>query len=281
MMLDQAAIARYQRDGAVLVERVFADWVDSLSAALSNALRRCRTGDTIPRDPRFRYQNEPTIVEPFGGGAMALNVMSLDSRFSRWLDESPAAELVATAMGSRTSRFWVDASFVKDQGKAAEGTPWHNDTCTWPFWGNQMVILWIALSDISLDDGPLTTVRGSHHGDGRYYSPFFPPSDDPPPPYKPWERLIKQTRNTDKIETWTMRRGDCLLLHPSTIHGSAPRMAKGDGHRVSFSTRWLGDDAVWNPDSLTAPMTTEFIDDPAMIVGSPPPESVLPITWAA
>lgn len=258
---------------------MFADWVEPLSGAIESTIQRYRANELADAVPG-NFQNPVRIVDEFGGGTMALNLVPHDPRFAQWLSRSPAARMTARIMGSGRVRYWIDASFVKAEGAASQGTPWHNDTCTWPFWGEQMAILWIALTDIGPDDGPLTTVRGSHRGDGRYYSPFFPPTEQMPAPYKPWQALLDQvTAHDAELLSWTMARGDCLLMHPSTVHGSAPRRATQAPPRMSFSTRWLGDDVVFKPDPLTAPLTEALNDHPAMQFGRPPAEEVIPVTW--
>ena len=279
-LISTEQLATYQRDGTVKIPGAVTDWVEPLSAAIADVLERHRLG-VLEGTPPNSFQNEIRVDEEFGGGIIALNLVPHDSRFSDWLRRSPTAEMVAAVTQSKRVRYWIDASFVKTEDAAAEGTPWHNDTCTWPFWGEQMVILWVALTDIGLEDGPLTTVRGSHHGDGRYYSTFFPESETiPPPPYKPWQALLDQVTAPDAvILTWTMAAGDCLFMHPSTVHGSLPRAARSTVPRLSFSTRWLGDDVIFRPDDLTRPMTERLNDHPAMRYGEPPGEAAIPITW--
>ena len=278
--IPESTIEIYQRDGIVALPGVFTDWVAPLTEALLGVIERQRHGETQPVTAGYEFHNDLNVIENFGGGVMALNVFRHDPGFHRWLKTSAAAEMAARIMGSEQARFWIDASFYKDAANADSGTPWHNDTCTWPFWGRQMAILWIALTDIGPDDGPLTTVRGSQLGDGRYYSPFFPPTQAPPPPYKPWDELLAQTEGPDaEIQTWTLRAGDCLFMHPSTIHGSLPRRGSSQTPRLSFSTRWLGDDVVWRPDPLTEVMTARLNDNPVMRPGEAPPESIIPIQW--
>jgi ectoine hydroxylase-related dioxygenase (phytanoyl-CoA dioxygenase family) len=273
-------IATYDRDGAVRVPGLFATWVDPLREAVLEVIGRARRGALSEESVRSHHLNPAKVIEEFGGGAMALNIVPHHPGFDTWLQHSPAAQVTAAIMQSTRSRFWVDATFLKDQAGATAGTPWHNDTCTWPFWGRQMTILWIALTDVDADNAPLTTIRGSHAGDGRYYSTFFPQDQAPPPGYRPWSELLAQAEGPDaEVQVWTMQRGDCVLMHPSTIHGSRPRAAGQGQPRLAFSTRWLGDDVVWKPDALTARMTERLNDHPAMVHGAPPPDSVIPVQW--
>lgn len=280
MSITETHIETYERDGTVLIPHVFADWTKPLEHAALTVIKGQRSGAIKEEDSVSGHQSALRVVENFGGGAVALNIVPHHANFERWLIESPAAKMVSQIMRSKQVRFWIDATFIKEEGAASEGTPWHNDTCTWPFWGNQMAILWIALTDVDKDNGPLTTVRGSHVGDGRYYSTFFPENESPPPGYKPWQDLLDQAERPEaEIQTWTMQRGDCLFMHPTTIHGSKPRASMRAPPRLAFSTRWLGDDVVWKPDPLTARMTAHVSNHPDMTYDTPPPDSVIPTRW--
>jgi ectoine hydroxylase-related dioxygenase (phytanoyl-CoA dioxygenase family) len=278
--ISRQQIETYERDGTALIPAAFTDWVQPLRESVLAVIEGQRAGTVTPDDAYCVFQNPLTVIEQFGGGAMALNIVPYDPGFADWLDRSSAAEMAATIMRSDKVRFWVDATFLKEENQAAEGTPWHNDTCTWPFWGKQMTILWIALTDVGPQDGPLITVRGSHAGDGRYYSTFFPQDQEPPPGYRPWQELMDQAESPNaEIQTWTMQAGDCLFMHPTTIHGSAPRLADSGRPRLAFSTRWLGDDVVWKPDPLTEPMTVRLVDHPGMTYNAPPPDEIIPLQW--
>lgn len=278
--ISRQQIETYERDGTALIPGAFTDWVQPLRESVLAVIEGQRAGTVTPDDAYCVFQNPLTVIEQFGGGAMALNIVPYDPGFADWLDRSSAAEMAATIMRSDKVRFWVDATFLKEENQAAEGTPWHNDTCTWPFWGKQMTILWIALTDVGPQDGPLITVRGSHAGDGRYYSTFFPQDQEPPPGYRPWQELMDQAESPNaEIQTWTMQAGDCLFMHPTTIHGSAPRLADSGRPRLAFSTRWLGDDVVWKPDPLTEPMTVRLVDHPGMTYNAPPPDEIIPLQW--
>ncbi len=280
MTVLQDHIETYERDGTVLIPGAFTDWVEPLEDAVMTVITSHRAGTLDHSTAAPTSQNDLNIIENFGGGAMALNIFPYHSGFQAWLSDSPAAQMAAEIMRSETSRYWVDATFWKEEGAAAEGTPWHNDTCTWPFWGRQMTILWIALTDVDESNGPLTTVRGTHHGDGRYYSTFFPQDQEPPEGYRPWQELMDQAEAADaEIQTWTMKKGDCLFMHPTTIHGSKPRAADTGVPRLAFSTRWLGDDVVWKPDPLTARMTERLNDHSDMKFNAPPADTVIPVSW--
>jgi hypothetical protein len=267
----------YARDGAVAVPGVFRDWIAPLTAAAERVI-------DLSRSPGFKatqqgHLNPLSVHEDFGGGIMALNMAPLAEEFSAWQWRSPAAEIVGEVMRSDVARFWVDATFIKTRATADEATPWHNDVCTWPFWGDRMAILWIALTDVDMDNAPLLTLVGSHRGHQRYHSWMSPKDVTPPPEYRPWQELLDRTTAADaEIKAWTLEQGDCLVVHPGTIHASLPRRASA-GRRFAFSTRWLGDDVAWKPDPLTEPMTSWMRNHPSMRFGAPPPDDLFPAVW--
>jgi ectoine hydroxylase-related dioxygenase (phytanoyl-CoA dioxygenase family) len=129
------------------------------------------------------------------------------------------------------------------------------------------------------DDAPLVTLRGSHDDPHRYYSWMSRPDLPPNPMYRPWDELLARTTAPDaEFQTWTLRAGDCLVMHPKLIHSSEPWRRTTPGRRLSFSTRWLGDDAIWNPDPFTF-QPAPLADHPAMRAGGPPPDELFPVIW--
>ena len=275
----------YERDGVAHLPGAFADWADRLVEALDRVIAKSREpGYLLDRDFPLAPQNPLSVSEAKGGvvvgGTMALSVVAHDPVFEDWILHSPAAELVGRITGSHVVRYWTDACFVK-HGGAEDGTPWHNDYCTWPFAGEQLPILWIALSDVGPEDAPLVTVRGSHTDPWRYYSPMSPPGLPVTDAYHPWDELMAKATSPDSIrDTWCVAKGDALLMHSKLIHSSRPRTASTPGRRVSFSTRWLGDDAIWAPDPYTF-RVERLLSDPLMKVGSAPPAALFPPIWSA
>ena len=284
--IGSSEIDRYERDGIVHLRGAFDPrWVAALTAAIDRVIDRA-ADPQYPRDRDFAPAPQNPLIVAGGrggvdvGGTMALNVVAHDPVFADWIWNSPAPQIVAKLTRSRRVRFWQDAVFIKSGG-AEDGTPWHNDYCTWPFAGEQLPILWIALTDVGADDAPLVTVRGSHLDPHRYYSPMSPPGLAISDEYHAWDELLAKAQSPASIrDVWTVRAGDALLMHSKIIHSSQPRKATVPGRRLAFSTRWLGDDAVWAPDPYTFPIE-KLLRDPLMKAGSAPPESLFPVIWSA
>lgn len=278
MIVTEAQIAEYRRDGCTRVEAIFADWVEPLAAAIDRIAAIFAAGDTpIPSLPS-PVQNPPSIHRTGEGGIQLRNCMPCDPLFRDWARNSPAAQMVGELMGAAHTALWMDASFIKQGSDADAATPWHNDVCTFPFTGNHLPSLWIALTDVSPDNAPMLTLAGSNQDDWRYHSPLSR-QDMTLPGYRPWAELEARCAAPDApVRQWTARAGDALLIHPKTIHASRPRAAGLPGRRLAFTTRWIGSDVVWNPDPLSA-VIGPLVDHPDLEIGKPPPMSLFPILW--
>jgi hypothetical protein len=276
----------YKRDGIVHLPGVFKSWVDKLSNAFDTTLKKAEESPT-PLEPLKGIGTPPGVmmypllIDRKYGDISVLHMMAYSKPMVDWLKESPAAEIMGEASGSKKMRFWRDAFFLKDSSSKENGTPWHNDYSTWPVWGEQCPILWIALTDVGPEDAPLLTLQGSHRDKHRYYSWIAKPGLETNAKYHPWQELLDKVAQPDApIKAWIVKAGDCLVMHSKIIHASAPRTAIGPGRRLSFSTRWIGDDVIWAPDDYCAePLFKTMVDHPLIKSGAKLPDELFPVIW--
>jgi ectoine hydroxylase-related dioxygenase (phytanoyl-CoA dioxygenase family) len=280
MHVTQAQVSEYQTHGCTRVEGLFTDWVAPLTAALDRIHARFRAGETPRPASLSPIQNPPSLHLTGEGGVQLRNCMPLDPVFTDWAQHSPAAEMVAQLMGATHVALWMDASFIKEGDDPDAATPWHNDVCTFPFTGEHLPSLWIALTDVAENNAPMLTLRGSNRDPFRYHSPLSR-QDMTLPGYRPWAELEARCAAPDApVSVWPARAGDALLIHPKTIHASRPRAPGLPGRRIAFTTRWVGSDVVWAPDPFSA-VIRELASHPDMVPGQPPPESLFPPLWRA
>lgn len=269
--LNAEDIAAFSRDGAVLVRQaVDAAWIDRLNAVVDRQLSApsqwandANPGATTNRlfTDRYQWQTNPEI--------------------KAYLYESGVAQIAADAMESSVARFYFDHILVKEPQTPTE-TPWHQDAPYWPFLGKQICSIWLALTDVTVEQSAMEFVRGSH-ADGKYYLPELfgdrenHPSEwlrdaegEPVPP-------IKDNREDYDIIGWDMAAGDAVLFSAWILHW-APGNRSSNHRRAAFSTRWLGDDAVWNPHPGADPtVTQEHVD---LKPGEPArDDKVFPVVW--
>lgn len=259
-------VADFRRDGVICLRGMFdADWCRVLHDA---AIAVMDSGKGRVREPKLAA----------GQGRFYSNVYlsDLDERFRRLRERSPAPEIAARLMGVDQVRYFYDQLFVKTPGTAAP-TPWHNDLPFWPFQGEDLVSIWIALTPVTRDTSGVQYVAGSHRWnqmfraitpdqDPRFMDPAMPVCPDygsvaPPPPL----RLL----------SWDMQPGDVLCHHPLTVHGAAGNQSATQV-RIGLSIRFLGADVRWDP----RPHTMSLRRDPGVPTGAFPADDVaLPIVW--
>jgi ectoine hydroxylase-related dioxygenase (phytanoyl-CoA dioxygenase family) len=88
---------------------------------------------------------------------------------------------------------------------------------------------------------------------------------------------IDAQRSDCEILSWDLAPGDCIVFHMKTLHG-APGTAEHPFRRRAFSTRWLGDDAVF----ATRPFpTSPPFPDLTLKRGEPMEHELFPVVWSA
>ncbi len=221
-------IAAYERDGAVCLRGVFADWVETIAAGIERnmaepgeyAAENLQDGDT----GRFfdDYCNWQRIPE-----------------FTDVVRNSPAAQVAAEVMRSNTAQFFHDHVLVKEPG-TSKPTPWHQDSPYYFVDGRQTVSFWVPIDPVR--DATLRMIAGSHNWDKPVLpvkwlagEAFYDAGDYLPVP-DPDAEPDKYT-----ILEWQMDPGDCVLFDYRTVHGARANMA--ESRRRAFSMRWVGDDA--------------------------------------
>lgn len=195
---------------------------------------------------------------------------------------SPAAEIAAQLMGVPDVRYFYDQLFVKEAGTRAP-TDWHHDLPFWPFDGNHIASVWIALTPVNQENSGLVYVAGSHKWNTLYRPDPAPPRENflkgdsaglPPCP-----AFHKEFDNPEyRFVSWDMAPGDCLVHHPLTVHGAGPN-ASLEQRRVALSIRYFGGDTTWAAPrtSFTVPGTE---DEAGLVRGAfPANDEVFPVVW--
>jgi ectoine hydroxylase-related dioxygenase (phytanoyl-CoA dioxygenase family) len=76
-----------------------------------------------------------------------------------------------------------------------------------------------------------------------------------------------------RVQTWTVRAGDCLLIHPQTWHASLPQRSP-ERRRLACTSRWLGSDLAFQPRPYSFNGYYRAAD--LLSVGARPPFDFLP-----
>jgi ectoine hydroxylase-related dioxygenase (phytanoyl-CoA dioxygenase family) len=226
--LSETAIADYRRDGAVCLRGVFKDWVDTIAAGIDRNMR-----EPSPYASESVRKGEPgSFFDDY------CNWQRIPE-FRDFIEKSPAAEIAAGIMGSKTAQFFHDHVLIKEPG-TQKPTPWHQDIPYYFVNGSQTVSYWIPIDRVK--ETTLRLVAGSHLWDKLILpvrwlddSNFYPSASD----YRPVPDLDNEPGM--KVIEWSMEPGDAVLFDFRTAHG-----ARGNPtatRRRALSLRWVGDDA--------------------------------------
>ena len=239
----------FWRDGVICLRGLFdIDWIAHMRAAVEDDLAH-----PGPLAREYATQKGQRFLGDIGAWAVKPGLR-------RYVEESPAAEIAARMLKSQKVNFLYDQLFVKEPGTAAI-TPWHQDGPYWPVRGDQILSIWLALDDVTVESSGVEYLKGSHRW-GREFRPVHFGGDTEAYRMLPGETLPdidamrKDPGSKLKIVNWDMQAGDCLLHHSMTVHG-APGNASSTQRRRAYATRWTGDDVVYAPREGQAPLTIE------------------------
>lgn len=291
--LTATEVAHYQRHGVVLVKHaITSNWVNALNQVVDYQLAH---------PSQWVNDSQQTVLQTEGSSKeMPQEAVSQKQETPKerlftdrylWRDNatihdfvhhSGCAKLAAQAMQSETSRFYFDHLLVKEPGTKA-ATPWHQDIPYWPFQGTQVCSIWVALTPSTIEGSALEFVQGSHLGN-KYYKalPFgeknaqkawIGESQSEPVPD------IDNNRDLYDIVGWDVEPGDALIFSAWTLHGARGN-ASSNQRRAAISTRWLGDNAIWQPHKGADPTVKQ--QDVAIQPGEAPhDDNVFPLIWCA
>ena len=227
--LSDQEIEIYQDQGAIVVKNLFKPWIDLLREGFEKVLNKpgphARENVTNKEGRFFEdYCNWQRINE-----------------FQKFAEESPAAQIVAEATGSKSIQLFHEHIFVKDPGTFKE-TPWLQDMPYYCVDGNDTGSFWIPLDPVTKENS-LQVLLGSH----RFPKLFRPTiwSND-----KPWYKdndnfmdMPDITKMEKNILSSEMNIGDAILFNFKVLHSSSGNTEKIP--RRAFSMRFIGDDVKY------------------------------------
>lgn len=128
------------------------------------------------------------------------------------LKDSGVTEVLRDLLGDHATLLTAKLNTKAPGGGAA--VEWHQDWAFYPHTNDDLLAFGLMLEDVSLENGPLQVIPGSHKGpvlshhmNGRFCGAVDP--DDP-------------DFHKEKIVTLTGKAGSMTVHHARTLHGSAP-----------------------------------------------------------
>lgn len=252
----------FQRDGVVRVRGLLdGAWVKRMIAAIQRL-------EHHPGPFRERYSpGDPGMFysEKF--------MWTFDHDFRALVFESPVAGVAGRLMRSDKVNFFYDHLMVKEPGTVSP-TPWHQDLNYWPVEGRQICSVWTAFDDVTLDNGGLEFIPGSHLWGIRYQPYDF--RGTAPQETDEFEPLpdVEGHRRDYTIVNWDLAPGDAVIFHALVLH-AAPGNTTVERRRRALSTRWAGDDMRF----IRRKKMIRLIRDPGLSPGEVLDCDLFPVAW--
>jgi ectoine hydroxylase-related dioxygenase (phytanoyl-CoA dioxygenase family) len=182
-------------------------------------------------DGRFERGRPPKLfVEPAARDPQALVKFDMahasDSRIRAVATHPAIAGLVGDLFACERVQLWASQLLIKpSDGGRASRVGWHQDYHYWRYWTpeSELCTVWVALTDVAADCGPMRLIRGSHRWGYRGLGAFF---------HEQEQGAIVAPDGADPEEVPALlRAGGLSIHHRLTVHGSGlntsgrPRMS--------------------------------------------------------
>ena len=252
MILSQNQKKQFWSDGFLLVEnaindmqlenlkKTFLDWV--------NESRNYKTdyGETMDGRPRFDLQ--PGHSSDVPGLRRIQSPEEISEVFADVMRNGRSVDMCAELIGQGI-RFHHGKVNSKLPGTATK-VNFHQDFPFEPMTNDDMITCLLFIDDVTLENGPLEVVPGTHKG----------------PLYSHWHNGVFTgsvsdeilAEHEDKIIRCTGKAGSVCLMHASLLHGSAPNLSNKS--RTLYISTYYAEDAIeLSPNHLPSTLTHELV----------------------
>ena len=214
-----------------------------------------RVRDEVNKRRRGREEVDlldPKLWEKGEGGAPQEPGRSVSFLFNLWRVSEVYRDLVMTprfgrwasqVLGARRVRVLEDNALSKDPHTGG-ALKWHQDYSYWPLAQPAAVTLWIALDDVTIENGAMLMANGSHlrgeklpavFGTGASYFRERRP--------KTVEQIVDPKSLGMEIEPVTLQAGEASLHHSLTWHASGANDTSNP--RRAAVCRYVADGTIW------------------------------------
>ena len=233
--LSQEQIDAYWRDGyLVLADALRPEQLAALAADFEAWRTESQSigephGTTL--DGRARFDVEPESVDSPPALRRVAAPIEISGAYLDAMRTSPAVDAVAQLIGPNVE--FNNAKINSKQPGAATEVKFHQDFMFQPHSNEDLIAVLFFLDDVTLENGPLEVVPGSHRG----------------PMYQHWHDgvftgavsaavVASKCQNTVAA---TGPAGTACLMHTRLLHGSAPN--RSDHPRTLFISEYRAEDA--------------------------------------
>lgn len=251
-MLTQDQKDSFWRDGVLVVEdAVSGDELAELRAEFAGWVEESRShtgdyGNSLDGRPRFDLQPGHSAQQP--GLRRVQSPEEVSEVFAKIMRSANTVDFCAELIGPGL-RFHHGKVNSKLPGTATK-VKWHQDFPFQPMTNNDMITALLFIDEVTLENGPLEVLPGSHKGPihSHWHNGVFTGAVD--------EAIVEAQR--DKIVKCTGKAGSVCLMHVNLLHGSAPNLSEHS--RTLYIATYYAEDALeLSPNHLPSTLTHELV----------------------
>lgn len=250
--LTQEQKDRFWQDGVLVLEdAVSADQLAELRLEFDGWVEESRShtedyGETLDGRPRFDLQPGHNAEVP--GLRRVQSPEEISEVYAKVMRQARTVDYCAELIGPAL-RFHHGKVNSKLPGTATK-VKFHQDFPFEPMTNDDMITALLFIDDVTLENGPLEVVPGTHKGplyshwhDGAFTGAV---SDD----------VFEEHK--DNVVKCTGKAGSVCLMHASLLHGSAPNLS--DVPRTLYIATYYAEDAIeLSPNHLPSTLTHELV----------------------
>jgi len=237
-------LLRFYSDGYLRLGRVIDDdTIDRLKGVIA-ARRNVANAEMDLLDPQIWPEAEGGVPqEPGRNVSFLFNLwrevpeyrqLVMDARFGGW---------AAQVLGATAVRVLEDNALTKDPRSGGE-LRWHQDYAYWPLGQPNAVTIWIALDDVTADNGAVRMASGSQVLGERLPAVFGTGAtyfrDRRPAAVRPIGEPEDEGLRVDVME---LSAGEATMHHALTWHASGPNVT--DRPRRAAVARYVAEGTTW------------------------------------
>lgn len=259
-------IRTYQQQGFVHLKQVLSPaWLD----VLGHAIHLVEEG--VDQQPRVRNVTKmrraldamegrpPPEPDATGDFIMGHNTWQWNEPLRRLAFESPLPGLAQALMGAGKIVWYFDQAFIKEADSLVR-TAFHQDLGYWTCKGDQICTFWIPLDRVTMDNGAMGYVPGSHRWEGRFKANRFLSRKALPGQLGEDLPHIEADEEKYGVVYCPCEPGDVVVHHVRTVHGSTGNRTAARPRR-SVALRYTGDGVVYHEPPGLPPESVPLAED--------------------
>lgn len=228
--LTQAQIEAYREHGFVvhdtfLTPEEVEEWRTIIDEAVTGRGRERIPGFGQEADNDGYYNN--VFVQ-------RVNLWQTNAGVRKLMLDRRLGEMAATLAGVTGIRIWHDQALIKQPW--ANPTGWHLDNPYWSFHSHDAITIWVALDDVTIENGCMWFIPGSHKTATFDNVGIGPNIGDLFKVYPAWGK--------QKAVPVTMKAGSCSFHNGLVAHGAGANMTPG--WRRAMTCAYMPDGSTFN-----------------------------------